>query len=57
MLPADRIILAAGMKSNTELAHSFYGIVPETYIIGDCNRVGKVKEATQDGFLFATNIE
>ena len=56
-LPADRVILAAGMKSNSELAYSFYGLVPETYIIGDCNRVGKVKEATQDGFLFATNIE
>ncbi len=56
-LPVDRIILAAGMKSNSELAQSFYGIVPETYIIGDCSRVGKVKEATQDGFLFAANIE
>ena len=56
-LPADRVILAAGMKSNSKLAHSFYGLVPETYIIGDCNRVGEVKEATPDGFLFAANIE
>lgn len=53
---ADEVILAAGMRANREIADSFYGIVPETYVIGDCSRVGKVKEATQDGFFFAANL-
>ncbi|MFI3207557.1 MAG: FAD-dependent oxidoreductase, partial [Eubacteriales bacterium] len=52
LLKAGSVVLSTGMRSRTDLAQSFFGITPETYIIGDCNRVGLVKNATEDGFYF-----
>lgn len=56
-IEADLIILSVGMKPKRSLAHSFYGIVPRTYMIGDCKNVNKVIEATNDGYFIASNIE
>lgn len=37
---------------------AFYGICPETAMVGDCNRVAKILEATNEGyFLGATWYE
>jgi NADH dehydrogenase FAD-containing subunit len=55
-LEADHILLATGLRSRRELAHSFYGITPETAMIGDCDRVGKVLEATNDAYFIAANL-
>ena len=52
----DRIILACGMKSRKEEAARFYGITPETYLIGDCSHPARVKEAICDGFMFAYQL-
>ncbi len=57
LLQADRIILAVGMKSQKELAYSFYGITPRTYIVGDCNKVARTTEATNEAYFIAANIE
>lgn len=55
-LVAGSVVVATGLRSRTELANSFFGITPETYIMGDCRKVGIVKNATEDAFFFATNI-
>ncbi len=55
-LEADHILLATGLRSRKELAHSFYGITPETAMIGDCDQVGKVLEATNDAYFIAANL-
>ncbi len=56
-LEADHILLATGLKPRRELAHAFYGITPETAMIGDCDRVATVLEATNDAYFIAANIE
>jgi 2,4-dienoyl-CoA reductase-like NADH-dependent reductase (Old Yellow Enzyme family)/thioredoxin reductase len=55
-LEADHILLATGLRSRKDLAHSFYGITPETAMIGDCDQVGKVLEATNDAYFIAANL-
>lgn len=55
-IPSDNVILSAGMKSNREEANSFYGITQETYILGDCNKVGNVKDAVYDAYLLSMNL-
>lgn len=55
-LEADHVLLATGLRSKKELAHTFYGITPETAMIGDCDRVGKVLEATNDAYFIAANL-
>jgi pyruvate/2-oxoglutarate dehydrogenase complex dihydrolipoamide dehydrogenase (E3) component len=55
-LEADHILLATGLRSRRDLAHSFYGITPETAMIGDCDKVAKVMEATNDAYFIASNL-
>lgn len=55
-IPADFVILSTGMKERKELAFSFYGITPETAMIGDCFRVAQVLEATNDAYFIAANM-
>jgi 2,4-dienoyl-CoA reductase-like NADH-dependent reductase (Old Yellow Enzyme family)/thioredoxin reductase len=53
---ADTVIFAAGMRSRLDEANSFYGIVQDTSIIGDANRVGTVWNATEDGYYVSANL-
>ena len=55
-IPADHILLAVGLRSRAEVARQFYGITPNTVMIGDCKRVAKVIEATHDGYFAGANI-
>ena len=43
-------------SSKREEALAFYGITPQTAVIGDCKRVGRVMEATHDGYFFAMSL-
>lgn len=52
----DTVIYACGMRSKSEEAMSFYGIAPETAMIGDCKRVGKVLQANTEGYFFAADL-
>ena len=56
LIDADHVILAVGLKSCTEKAHQLYGLTHRTVMIGDCKKVGKVKDATLNGY-FAGNID
>ena len=55
-IEADHILLATGLRPRRELAQSFYGITQDTFIIGDSNRVGNVKDAVETAALIMMNI-
>jgi len=55
-LEADHVLLATGLRSRRELAHSFYGITQDTFILGDCNQVGNIKDTVELATLITMNI-
>ncbi|MDR1904600.1 MAG: FAD-dependent oxidoreductase, partial [Treponema sp.] len=55
-IKADHILLAVGMKPKKDMAFSFYGITPETAMLGDCFRVAQVLEAVNDSYFIAANL-
>lgn len=56
LIEADHIIHAIGLKPCFKQAQKLYGFTHRTIMIGDCKKVGKVKDATLDGY-FAGNID
>lgn len=55
-LPADTVIIATGVHADRRTAESFYGIVPQTYLIGDCEKPRKIQEATMEGYTVAAAL-
>ena len=55
-IKADTVIMATGVKANRALSESFYGIVPDTFVIGDGERIGKIMDAVFDGYSIASHI-
>lgn len=55
-IPADTVILSLGLKPRTEVVQSFYGLITDVYVVGDCVKSGAVKEAIHDGFNVAVEI-
>lgn len=55
-LEADNVIIATGVRNNLKEVESFYGIVPDTFTIGDCNNPRKIMEAVFEGHTIACNI-
>lgn len=55
-IPADIVIFAAGMRSRLDEANEFFGIIQDTDIIGDANRVGTVWNASEDGYYVSANL-
>jgi len=53
---ADTVVLATGSKSNRELYPAVAGLVPETYLAGDCVGPGRIAEAVADGFQIARSL-
>lgn len=56
MLSAATVIIAAGVRADKRTAESFYGITPETYMIGDCEKPRKIQEATMEGYTIAAGL-
>ena len=52
----DTIINASGRVSKTSAAESFYGITPETSVIGDCERVGAIVDAVNIAYFAGHNL-
>ncbi|HEL2383802.1 TPA: FAD-dependent oxidoreductase [Streptococcus suis] len=52
----DTLILCTGVVPNLKEAFSFYDIVPETNMIGDCIRPRKIQEAIFEGHSLALTI-
>ncbi|HEX2965740.1 MAG TPA: FAD-dependent oxidoreductase, partial [Syntrophorhabdaceae bacterium] len=55
-LPADTIVLAVGVNNNSILGEEIAGIIPETYLIGDCSGKRTVFDATHDGYEIGRKI-
>lgn len=53
---ADTVIFAAGMMSKKDEANSFYGLVQDTNIIGDANRIGTIWNTVEDGYYIAAHM-
>jgi 2,4-dienoyl-CoA reductase-like NADH-dependent reductase (Old Yellow Enzyme family)/thioredoxin reductase len=49
MVPADRIVLAFGVKPEDSLSSKLEGRVPQLHVIGDSCRAGKIIDAVYDG--------
>jgi 2,4-dienoyl-CoA reductase-like NADH-dependent reductase (Old Yellow Enzyme family)/thioredoxin reductase len=56
ILKADHVLLAAGFRPKKELAHSFFGITPETAMVGDCDHVANVLDATNLAYFIGANL-
>lgn len=52
----DSIVVAVGLRSRREEAFSLYGVADETMMLGDCEKVGQVLQATNDAYFIASNI-
>ena len=55
-IPADTIILAAGMKPLKEESARFLNCAPDVIVIGDCTKAATVYEATHQGYFAALDI-
>jgi hypothetical protein len=52
----DYVINAAGMVPLRMEANAFYGLVPDTYLIGDCAGIGNVMSAVNEAYFLAANL-
>jgi 2,4-dienoyl-CoA reductase-like NADH-dependent reductase (Old Yellow Enzyme family)/thioredoxin reductase len=55
-VPVDSVIIAVGVSARRGEAGAFYGITPDTFSIGDCNRPGKIMEAIFEGYAIASRL-
>jgi NADPH-dependent 2,4-dienoyl-CoA reductase/sulfur reductase-like enzyme len=53
---ADSVVLAVGMKPVDRLADELKGMVKSLHVVGDCARLGKVRDAIAAGFQAALEI-
>jgi len=55
-IKADTVIISTGVAANKAVAESFYGITPDTFTIGDCDKPRKIMEAVFEGYTIASRI-
>jgi 2,4-dienoyl-CoA reductase-like NADH-dependent reductase (Old Yellow Enzyme family)/thioredoxin reductase len=48
-IPADTVVVATGLEPRTVLSERLRLEASEVYIVGDCNKLGRIREATYDG--------
>ena len=56
IIESDNTILAVGFKSNNINIEQFYGITPNTTIIGDLRRVGTIRDCEEEGYFAIADI-
>ena len=49
-IPCDNVILAAGMRSRSDVVEALRPLVPQFYVVGDANRAKNVMMAVRDGY-------
>ena len=55
-LPADTVVLAFGLRPDTTSLEPLLQVVPESYLVGDCNKVGSIFGANHDAFNIAVEV-
>lgn len=53
---ADDVVIATGMRARSAEAHSFYNIVPEVVMVGDCVRPRIIQDAVYEAYSYAMNL-
>ena len=56
IIPADSVILAVGMRSNSDVFQSMYECAPEVISVGDCIRPGNIRQASRTAYFTARDI-
>ncbi|MDO4467357.1 MAG: FAD-dependent oxidoreductase [Bacillota bacterium] len=56
IIPADSVLLAAGMKANREVADEFLNTAPRVFEVGDEIKAGRVVDAVKVGYYRALDI-
>jgi 2,4-dienoyl-CoA reductase-like NADH-dependent reductase (Old Yellow Enzyme family)/NADPH-dependent 2,4-dienoyl-CoA reductase/sulfur reductase-like enzyme len=54
--PSDWVVMAAGMRPNSDTVDELRRLVPESYVIGDCHTAATVLKAVREGYDAAVNI-
>lgn len=55
-LPADTVVIAFGLRPDPSVFEPLLDVVTESYLVGDCRRVGKIFTANHDAFNVAVEI-
>ncbi len=55
-VPADSVVMSAGMRPNQQQALAFYGTAPEFYMIGDCKKPATIQQAMRQAYATAMRI-
>jgi 2,4-dienoyl-CoA reductase-like NADH-dependent reductase (Old Yellow Enzyme family)/thioredoxin reductase len=55
-LPCDTVILAIGLRPDQETLSQLTQIVPETYIIGDADKVGDIMAANTQAYIISMEV-
>ncbi|MDR0915638.1 MAG: FAD-dependent oxidoreductase [Oscillospiraceae bacterium] len=57
-IPADYVLLAAGMSTQIDAARKFLTAAPNTnvFFVGDCREVGEIREATRSAFEICREV-
>ena len=56
VIPADTVILAVGMRSNSDTFEAMYDCAPEVIPVGDCIKPGTIRQASRTGYFTARDI-
>ncbi len=55
-IPADSVVLAAGMKAREAERDAFLGVAYDVIPVGDCVKAGTIRDATVRGFDAALRL-
>ena len=55
-IPADSVVVSAGLRPRQDEALKFYGSADRFFIIGDCRNVGNVQECMRTAFASASSF-
>jgi len=55
-LPADTVVFALGLRPDRGKIEPLLDVIPESYLVGDCNGGGRIFDANQDAFNVAVEV-
>ena len=56
VLKADTVVAAFGARRNAETVAELAELIPETYVVGDCDVVKNIKEANFRAYCLACRV-
>lgn len=56
VLEADTAVAAFGTKAESTAAEALCGLIPETYVVGDCDNPVNIKTANTQAYLLAARV-